>query len=88
MSVHFNIQINIQEVRKDPAVPQAYARRGEQAVEPKREIRDVLSLAVTADTEAEAYAKAHRLLQANQPPEKSMTRDVLTVADGPQVRPN
>lgn len=62
MTSHFNIQINIQRVTKrdTPA-------RGMQGPTSERETTEVLKLAVTAATEEEAYAKAHKMLTANQP---------------------
>lgn len=53
---HWNVQINIWSVEQvgRPGV-------GEQ------QVTDVLKLKVTADTELDAYLKAHRMLTANEP---------------------
>lgn len=62
---HYNVQINIQRVE------QADPSRGVlgHQVRAEREIVELLRLAITADTEREAYAKAHRMLSANEPNE-------------------
>lgn len=49
---HYNVQIQIQCV--------------EESEPGKRKVAEVLKLAVSADTEREAYAKAHRMLTANE----------------------
>jgi hypothetical protein len=49
---HYNVQIQIQRVEEpEPG---------------KRRVTELLKLAVAAGTEAEAYAKAHRMLTANE----------------------
>jgi hypothetical protein len=66
MAEHWNIQINIQKV--SPGQPKTPVMRG-LVEQPKtqREVVSVLELKVTAETEAEAYDKAHRMLEANYP---------------------
>lgn len=67
MTSHFNIQINIQRVDLvRPEGPSSYSR-STTAEKAERVVTDVLKLAVTAATEEEAYAKAHKMLTANQP---------------------
>lgn len=63
MAQHWNVQINIQRVE------QAESTRGPmgQKIGGERQVADVLKLAVTADTELDAYLKAHRMLTANEP---------------------
>lgn len=67
---HFNIQIHIQKViepeqlKDTSGYPVKVAGR---EVLKERQVVEVLKLAVTADTEREAYAKAHKLLTANEP---------------------
>lgn len=60
MTEHFNVQIKIQRVRHETVT------RPLASNEKSREIVNILDLAVTADTEVEAYAKAHRMLNANE----------------------
>lgn len=62
---NFNIQVNIQRVQEE-TVPTGQRAGMQQAISGKeRVVTEVLKLAVTADTEQEAYNKAHRLLAAN-----------------------
>lgn len=63
MTQHWNIQINIQRVTESDSSRGAFnhQHKGE------RQITEVLKLAVTADTELDAYLKAHRMLTANEP---------------------
>lgn len=58
---HWNVQIKIQRVTKEPRTGVMGTQNAE------REITEVLSLAVVADSEAEAYQKAERLMKANAP---------------------
>lgn len=63
---HFNIQINIQKVTIAPA--SSSSRGVNAAISGKeRDTVELLKLAITADTEAEAYSKAYRMLAANAP---------------------
>lgn len=69
---HFNIQIKVQRVIQPEPVPaggSAYGNRMTEntTVKPERQITDVLSLAITADDEGEAYAKARKMLEAATP---------------------
>jgi hypothetical protein len=65
---HFNIQIVIQRVTTEP-VKAGQARGINQAVSGKdRESVEILRVAVVGDTEAEAYAKAAKMLEASKPP--------------------
>lgn len=56
MSEHWNVQIRVQRVTKDAKT----GPMGQQHAE--RDIVESLNLAVTADSEAEAYEKARRVL--------------------------
>lgn len=71
MAERWNIQIKIQQVTSEPSEksPGNSRRIGvnEALTGEKRVIADVLSVAVTASSEAEAYEKAHRMLVANNP---------------------
>lgn len=62
MSEHWNVQIKIQRVTKE-----RQERGALMAAATEREITEVLSLAVVANTEQEAYEKAARLMKANAP---------------------
>jgi hypothetical protein len=64
---HFNIQVNIQKVIKPTASASRTGLTSPPAAE--REVIDVLKLAVTAETEAEAYRKVELLLEAYRPVE-------------------
>lgn len=67
MTERWNIQISIQRVTTQE-VEKGNARGLAQQVSGKdREVTKVLELAVVADTEREAYAKAHRMLSASEP---------------------
>jgi hypothetical protein len=59
VSTHFNIQIGVQRVE----VPEHRPGTAKQ----EREILQVLSLTVTAETEPEAYVKAAKMLSASAP---------------------
>jgi hypothetical protein len=65
---HWNIQINIQRVTEPEKLldtggyPVKVASR---EVLTERTVTKVLDLAITAETETEAYVKAHRMLVAN-----------------------
>jgi hypothetical protein len=63
--MHYNIQIHIQRVDEPEAGRGAFGHEAKG----ERRITEVLKLAVTADTEQDAYAKAHRMLTANEPNE-------------------
>lgn len=68
--VHWNIQINIQRVAEIPQpapVTRGYQNPQEPRPKADRRVTNLLELKVTAGSEAEAYAKAHRMLTANQP---------------------
>lgn len=67
---HWNIQINIQRVTEPEPMTDKNGeplRRGVSGVVQMTERRavKVLELAITAETETEAYVKAHRMLVAN-----------------------
>ena len=57
MSEHWNVQIKIQRVTNERV-----DRGPLSAAAKEREVTEVLSLAVVADSEAKAYAKARRIL--------------------------
>lgn len=56
---HYNVQIHIQRVDEPEPRPGAL-------VKGERRVTELLKLAISADTESEAYAKAHRMLAANE----------------------
>jgi len=62
MSEHWNVQIKIQRVTNERV-----DRGPLNAAANERNIVEVLSLAVVADDEREAYEKAMRLMKANAP---------------------
>ncbi len=68
--MHWNIQINIQSVEESHPIESAsrHIRPGN-SLPPmtERKINKVLELAIVAESEEEAYAKAHRMLDANAP---------------------
>jgi hypothetical protein len=66
MTGHWNIQINIQRVDKIAPAPLTRGYGTQPDPSEKRQVVSVLELKITADTEAEAYAKAHRMLIANE----------------------
>lgn len=67
--MHFNIQINIQQVGYR-TVPRTTGR-GPAASDRQRTVVEVLSLKVTAGTEKDAYAKAAAMLAAATPDQDS-----------------
>lgn len=70
MSTHWNIQIGIQEVEEPEPIKDngGYVKSiGGKPIMTERRVSEALKLAVTADSEEEAYAKAHRMLNANAP---------------------
>lgn len=69
MSTHFNIQIAIQKVASvvQQATTSSYSRSVAPEPKAERHTTEVLKLAVTADSEAEAFRKAQRILAANAP---------------------
>lgn len=60
---HFNVQISVQRVEEE-VPPQA--GRPMSPGKPKR-VLELVAVKVSATTEAEAYAKAHRMLDASTP---------------------
>ncbi len=60
---HFNVQITVQKVTE--AVPPQAGRIVSSSGEP-RKVLDLVSVHVSATTEAEAYAKARRMLDASE----------------------
>lgn len=67
---HFNIQIHIQQVTEPEKLLDTSGypvKVSGREVMKERQVVEVLKLAVTADTERAAYAKAHKLLTANEP---------------------
>jgi hypothetical protein len=70
LMTHYNIQINIQIVddARAPAATRQYGSHSP-APEPKgeRRVTEVAAVKVTAATEAEAFAKAYRMLTAAAP---------------------
>lgn len=71
MEKHFNVQVHVQEVQ-----PKQEARNPHGSLEKgpmgavlilEKRVKEVLSLAVTADSEEEAYAKAIRMLRTASP---------------------
>jgi hypothetical protein len=87
MSQHWNIQINIQKVTNSEV--SLTLRRGapESAKESRRESVKVLELAITADSEVEAYDKAQRMLTASDPRVAVVTSDQNYIAARP-IRDN
>ena len=73
MKEHYNVQISVQRV-VHPEGPKPGLIPG---VPKDREITKLVEIAVTADTEGDAYAKAYRLLQASSP-------EMLVSFDGAQ----
>lgn len=63
MTTHWNVLVNIQRVEEAPLL-QGPDRRN--LLNTGRKVVKLLEVAVSAASEQEAYAKAHRLLQANQ----------------------
>ncbi len=71
MSQHWNIQIGIQRVEE----PEPINDKGGYPIKAvsgrplmsERKVVKVVDLAITADGEKEAYAKAHRMLSASEP---------------------
>lgn len=68
MTEHFNIQIGIQRV-EEPRPLEATQRTplGGAVQMTERRVIKMVDLALTAETEREAYAKAHKLLSASEP---------------------
>lgn len=67
MADHWNIQIKIQQVTTI-GVDAKDARGINQVISGQdRQVTDVMSLAIVADTEVAAYEKAQRMLTANHP---------------------
>ena len=65
---HFNIQVSIQKVEEAVTTRTAagvFASSGK--VERERTVTKLADVAITADTEAEAFSKAYRLLDALKP---------------------
>lgn len=63
---HWNVQVNIQKVVTTPArSDRGFA--GPVTTEAKRDVTEVLKLAVVADTEQEAYDKVAKLLSVYSP---------------------
>lgn len=80
MAEHWNIQIKIQQVTTT-GVDAKQARGINQVISGQdRQVTDVMSLAIVADTEVEAYEKAQRMLTANHP-------DVQVIHAGETVPP-
>jgi hypothetical protein len=73
MSEHWNIQLNVQRVQESEEAPVSVLRAGKAPT--KKTSLEVLSLKVSADTEAEAYLKLTRVLTATHP-------DVVVVPAG------
>lgn len=63
--MHYNIQINIQQVGEE-SVPSA-ARRSQDSPRLRRVVTEVLALKVVAGDEADAYQKAADMLKAATP---------------------
>lgn len=69
---HFNVQIHIQQVIEPKPIedkngyPVKTGPMGVPAMT-ERQVIEVLKLAITADTELDAYLKAHKILSANEP---------------------
>lgn len=61
---HWNIQIRVQRVIKQEAPPRASSSQSPQT---ERETIEVLNLAIVADDEMSAYAKARKMLEASTP---------------------
>lgn len=83
---HWNIQISIQRVEEPkPALNEAgYPVKGLAGtpVMTERKVIKTLDLAIVADSEAEAYAKAHRMLNANQPAQDPYEYPMVTDGQG------
>lgn len=79
METHWNIQISIQQVDANEV------RQGPIGSQTKKErvVQQVLSLAITASSEDEAYEKAYRMLNASRPvPEPHQHRASCDDASG------
>lgn len=63
--MHYNIQINVQQVGVEQA--NEVLRRGQSSTPPRKTVVEVLSLKVVAMDEKEAYAKAAKMLSAATP---------------------
>jgi hypothetical protein len=73
MATHWNIQLNVQRVEESDETRVAVSLSGKAPI--KKTSLEVLSLKVSADTEAEAYLKLTRVLTATHP-------DVVVVPAG------
>lgn len=70
MSEHFNIQISIQRVASQESGQTAYRGLGkpqDPLQQRKRFVTDVADIKLTAESEREAFARAHKLLAAAEP---------------------
>lgn len=63
--MHYNIQINIQQVQEAERIDDRQPGRSPSHTE--RKVTSVLELKVTADTEAAAYERAIKVLGMNAP---------------------
>jgi hypothetical protein len=88
MSQHWNIQISIQKVTNSETTTN-WTNRGvpDATKESRREVVKVLDLAITADSEVEAYDKAQRMLTASDPRVAVVTSDQNYIAARP-IRDN
>jgi len=83
--MHFNIQITVQQVLEAPPASRqpgliATPQKGE------RQVIETIRVNVTAPTEAEAFAKARRLMDASEPvPEQHLHRASCDDAGGNQI---
>lgn len=69
--MHFNIQISIQRVEEpEPMSSNGYAVKGIGGIPvmTDRKVVKLLDLAISAETEEEAYSKATIMLEASRPP--------------------
>jgi hypothetical protein len=72
---HWNIQVSIQKVDRFVASRPGLLGGGE--TKHDREITKVLDLAITADSEIEAYDKAAKMLEASRPEPTEINADEL-----------
>lgn len=83
MSQHWNIQIKIQHVERPD---QSATQKPNPILGAPRVIDELLNVAVSAGSEEEAYAKAHRLLDANRPERAMAEAPVATQQQAPGRR--